>query len=138
MLCNKLFTSRGVWPNGIFIVRIITAVMIFYHGLELFDTKAMDDLKDFLTDIKFPLTVPMAYTAKITEFGGSILLAAGLFTRLITVPLMICMVVVTAGMGNWSIFNSETSSLFFVLFLLFFLTGPGKISADYWLFDRKK
>lgn len=134
----KLFAATGIWPDGVAVIRVFTAIMIVYHGLELFDAKAMKDLQDFLTDTGFPLPVPMSYAAKITEFGGGILLAVGLFTRLITIPLMVCMTVVTAGMGNWNIFNSETSSLLFVLFLLFFLCGAGRLSLDYWLFDRKE
>jgi putative oxidoreductase len=131
------FTSHGAWNNGILLVRLFTALMIFPHGLEMFDPKQMSQLTGLLDESHFPAPVFMAHLAKCTELAGGILLAAGLFTRIITLPLMICMVVVTWLMGGGNIFNSDTSTLFFLLFLGFFLTGPGKWSLDYYFFNRK-
>ncbi len=135
---KKFFTSRGVWDNGIFVIRLLTAVMIIPHGLEMFDSAKMNDNLSFLKDIKFPLPVFMGYFAKVVELLGGTLLAAGLFTRLVTIPLMIIMVVITANMNNWNIFNGELTFLFFLLFLMFLFTGPGKWSLDYWLFDKNR
>ena len=133
-----LFTSHGVWNNGIFLIRVLTAVMIFSHGLEIFDAGKMKDNFAFLKDVGFPLPEVMGYFAKIIELAGGVLLAAGLFTRLITIPLMIIMVVVTANMNNWNIFDGELTFLFFLLFLTFLFIGPGKWSLDYLLFDKSK
>ena len=135
---NKIFTSRGVWDNGIFVIRVLTAVMIIPHGFEMLSADKMHDNIAFLKDVKFPLPVFMGYFAKVVEVLGGILLAAGLFTRLITIPLMIIMVVVTANMNNWNIFNGELTFLFFLLFLMFLFTGPGKWSLDCLLFDKNK
>jgi len=135
---QKLFTSGGAWPNGIFIVRVLTAVMIFSHSLELFDAGKMHDNLAFLKDIGFPAPIFMGYFAKVTEMLGAVLLALGLFTRLATIPLMIIMVVIIYGMNNWDIFNGELTFLFLLLFLNFLFTGPGKWSLDYLFFDRKK
>lgn len=132
------FTSRPVWFDGILLVRIFTAVMIFPYGLEMFNPAAMKDLHAFLTDIHFPAPIFMGYVAKLVELAGAVLLAPGLFTRLITIPLMFNMVIVTIFMGGGDIFNDRAATLFFVLFLTLFLTGPGKFSLDYLFFGRKK
>ena len=134
---TKLFTSNPLWPGGIFIVRIFTGIMIIPHGQELFDANRMKEMFSFLNDIKFPLATPLGYLAKISEFFGGILIIAGLFTRIVTIPLMITMCVVIKIMGGGNIFNDTSATLFFLLFLGIFFTGPGKWSLDYLLFDRK-
>ena len=98
----------------------------------------MQDLLNVLTETHFPFANTMGYVAKITEILGGILLAAGLFTKIVTIPLMFSMAVVTYLMGNGNIFVSETSFLFLLLFLVFFLGGAGKWSLDYLFFDKKK
>ncbi len=134
-MANRLFTSKGVWDNGLFIVRILTALMLFQHGKELFDSKQMNDLINFLTGEKIPSA--LAYLAKITELAGSILLAIGLFTRFITPPLIISMAGVIYTMSGGNIFNGDLAFLYLLLFLAFFFVGPGKWSLDYILFDKK-
>lgn len=136
-MMQKLLTHRPVWFDGILLIRIFTAVMIFPYGLELFNPAKMLDLQNFLNDIHFPLHIPMSYVAKIAEFAGSILLALGLFTRLIVIPLMVNMIVVIVFMAR-GIFTDEGATLFFILFLTFFFTGPGRLSLDYLFFERRK
>lgn len=129
----KVFTSNGTWNNGVFIIRIAVAFYIFKHSLELFDIQI---LIKFLTEINFPFPVFSAYTAKIIEFVGAILLAVGLFTKFITPLLITIMVGVIYTMSGGDIFNGELPFLFALHFALFFFIGPGKWSLDYLLFDK--
>ncbi|MFH6999298.1 DoxX family protein [Flavobacterium sp. FlaQc-57] len=129
----KVFTSNGTWNNGVFIIRIAVAFYIFKHSLELFDIQI---LIKFLTEINFPFPVFSAYTAKIIEFVGAILLAVGLFTKFITPLLITVMVGVIYTMSGGDIFNGELPFLFALHFALFFFIGPGKWSLDYLLFDK--
>lgn len=135
---HKIFTSQGLWNNGIFAIRVLTALMIIPHGFEMLSADKMHDNTAFLKDIHFPLAETMGYVAKVVEMAGGFLLGIGLFTRLITIPLMFIMVVIIYGMNNWNIFNGELTFLFLLLFLTFLFIGPGKWSLDYVLFDRKK
>ena len=132
------FSSRPFFSQGLAIVRVVVSVMIFYHGLEFFDPAAMKDLRNFLTDMHCPAPGFMAPFAKMVEMAGGTLLAVGLFTRWVCLPLMFEMLLVTWWMGGGSIFVSEGSSLFFLLFLSFFITGPGSWSLDFLWFDRNK
>ena len=132
---QKILSTKGAWHIGIMVVRVIVGIYIFRYGRELFH---IDDLLKFLTDIKWPLPVFSGYTAKIIELCGGILLGLGLFTRIISVLLMIVMLGVIFTMGGGDPFNSEGAALFFLLFAHFCFAGPGKFSLDYLLFDRKK
>ncbi len=132
------FTSRGIWTDGIFIARVFTAIIIMQYGLELFDNQKMKDLTGFLSEVGFPLPEQMGYLAKITEFFGGLLLGIGFLTRIVTIPLMVTMVVVIYLMGGGNIFSAEGPFLLLLLFLIFFLAGPGRWSVDYLLFERSK
>lgn len=135
-MIKQIFTSKGVWNNGLFIVRIFTAIMLYQHGKELFDSKQMNDLVGFMAEKRIPSA--LIYIAKITEVIGSLLIVAGFFTRFITPPLMITMAGVIYTMNDGDIFNGELPFLYILIFLILFFVGPGKLSLDYILFDRKR
>lgn len=129
---KKLFSSAGVWPAGLAIVRVMTGWLIFRHSWELFE---IDGLIDFLTT-KFPLPVFSAYAAKLIELVGGICLMLGLFTRWVTPLLMITMAGVIYTMHNGKIYEGEHPLLFLLLFAIFFLVGPGKWSVEHWVMNR--
>lgn len=131
---QKLLSTKGTWHIGILAVRVLAGIFIFRYGRELFN---IGDLLDFLTKFNWPLPVFSGYAAKIIELAGGVLLILGLFTRIISVLLMIVMLGVIFTMGGGDPFNSEGASLFFLLFAHFCFAGPGKYSLDYLLFDRK-
>lgn len=137
-MMQRFFTNRPVWFDGMVLIRVFTAVMIFPYALELFNPASMKDLQAFLTDIHWPRPIFFSYVAKLVELIGAVLLALGLFTRLVTIPLMFNMVVVIKYMAGGDIFNDQAATLFLILFLTCFLTGPGKLSLDYLVFGRKK
>jgi putative oxidoreductase len=132
---QKILSTKGMWHIGILLVRIIAGIYIFRYGRELFH---INDLLNFLTDVKWPLPVFSAYAAKTIELAGGIFLILGLFTRITAVLLMVVMLGVIYTMGGGDPFNAEGAALFFQLFALFCFAGPGRFSADYFLFDRKR
>lgn len=70
--------------------------------------------------------------AIFAEFFCSFLLILGLFTRWVTIPLMIVMLM-ALKVKNWQIFgdgNNELAALFFIGFLTILILGPGKYSID--------
>ena len=131
------FTARPAWADGIAIIRICTGIMIIIFGKEILDDGIMNGYVQFLTEVQFPAPRFMAYLAKVTELAGGVLLILGLFTRLVTIPLMFTMAVIIWHMAEGDFFNGGTASTFLLLFLLFLFTGPGRYSLDYVLFDRK-
>ena len=89
-----------------------------------------------------PLPTLNAYMAATTEIVGVILLTLGLFTRLISLPLMVIMVVaittVHLAHGFSAGDNGFEIPLYYMLFLFIFAShGAGKFSIDYFLFEKK-
>jgi putative oxidoreductase len=65
------------------------------------------------------------------EFFCSALLAAGLLTRLVLVPLIITALVIVFKAHGGEIFgDAETGFLYLISYVAIFITGPGKYSAD--------
>ena len=88
-----------------------------------------------------PLPTFNAYMAASTEITGVVLLTLGLFTRLISIPLIVVMIVaiVTVHLPNgFSVGNNGFEiPLYYMLFLAIFATfGAGKLSLDYLLFGK--
>jgi uncharacterized membrane protein YphA (DoxX/SURF4 family) len=138
-MIKSLLTSKSIWENGLSLIRILTGIMIAYHGIETFDAEKMQNYTKWLTDLHFPSPQLMAYLGKGTEFFGGILLALGLFTRLAIIPLSMTMLAIPFFMGQGKIFMEDQHPFLFVLlFLVFFFNGAGKWSLDYRLFDSKK
>ena len=89
-----------------------------------------------------PLPTLNAYLAAATETAGVVLLILGLFTRFISIPLMIVMLVaigtVHISHGFSAADNGFEIPLYYFLFLLmFFSQGGGRFSLDSFLFDKK-
>jgi putative oxidoreductase len=138
MLKRIVDTSNGFWEAGAVILRVIAGLIIFKYGLEIFSADKMKGYFDWLTDLNFPAPKAMAYTGKICELVGGLLMALGLFTRLAAIPLIITMSVIGFIMGEPEFLAADGSILLLLIFLHFLFTGPGKLSLDYVLFRNKK
>ena len=138
-MLKRLLKTEVIFENWLIIIRILVGVMIAVYGLEMFHSKEMKDAVAWLTDIHFPIPLFMAYLGKVTELVGGIFLAAGLFTRFVSIPLVINMSVITIFMGSGKIFgDGQLPFLFLLFFLSFIIYGGGKWSLDNLLFNRKK
>ncbi len=84
--------------------------------------------------------------AAVSEFFGGLALMFGALFPLACFGIMCTMFVATmSNLGNNEVLisgsggdSSESSALYFVIALAFFLTGPGLLSFDYFVFGRKK
>ena len=89
-----------------------------------------------------PFPTLNAYMAASTELLGVVLLALGLFTRLISIPLIVVMLVAIFMVHFPNGFSAGDNGfeipLYFLLFLLTFLgNGAGKFSLDRLIFGEK-
>ena len=103
----------------------------------------IDAIATWFESMGIPLPTLNAYMAASTEMTGVILLTLGLFTRLISIPLIVVMIVaiVTVHLphgfsaGN----NGFEIPLYYMLFLALFASfGAGKLSLDYLLFGKEQ
>jgi len=98
---------------------------------------------DWFGSMGIPFPTLNAYMAASTELLGVVLLTLGLFTRLISIPLMIIMVVaittVHLAHGFAAGDNGFEIPLYYMLFLAIFASyGAGKFSLDHLLFGEEQ
>ena len=136
---KKLLTVNSFGINALVIIRIFAGMLIHIHGNMLFDSQTMHTMAESLSkDMGMPFPFLMAYLAKGSEFFGGLLLVLGLFTRFVTIPLIITMAVAAFVAHHGQITgDGEHAFLFLLIFVAFFFIGSGKWSIDY-LLKRKK
>lgn len=101
--------------------------------------KNLDSVVEWFEGMNFPFPHICAYLTGITELLGFILLAIGLGTRLISIPLIIVMLVaiftVHISNGFAAGDNGYEIPLYYGIMLFTLLIyGPGRLSADYLIF----
>ena len=70
------------------------------------------------------------------EFACSLFLMAGLVTRIVLIPMMAAMAVAFFDVHDGMMPEGELALIYLIVFLVLFMTGPGRYSVDY-LIDRK-
>ena len=103
----------------------------------------IDGIATWFGSMGIPFPTLNAYMAATTELLGVILLTLGLFTRLISVPLMVVMVVAIVTVHLAHGFSSGNNGfeipLYYMLFLFIFTAhGAGKYSLDHLIFGKDK
>jgi putative oxidoreductase len=122
-------------------MRVGVGAVFAVHGWQKYDQIGVSNFADFLESLNVPAPETVAWLQTIAEGIGGLLLIAGLFTRLVTLPLIAILIgaitlvkvdlpgvgfVVDAGVGiGWEL---ETGLLAGLLGLLFI--GPGRMSID--------
>lgn len=103
----------------------------------------ISSVADWFGTLGFPLPTLSAYLAASTELLGVAFLALGLFTRFISLPLIVVMIVAITTVHLANGFSAGDNGfevpLYYMLFLGIFASfGAGKISLDYLLFGEKQ
>ncbi|MDM5264094.1 DoxX family protein [Sulfurovum sp. XTW-4] len=103
----------------------------------------MSSVASWFGTLGIPFPTLNAYLAASTELLGVVLLTLGLFTRLISLPLIVVMVVailtVHLGHGFSAGDNGFEIPLYYMLFLAIFASfGAGKFSLDHLLFGEEQ
>lgn len=129
-MTTKIFTSSPVsTENGLAIVRIITGLLMAYHGLEIFNRELMVGYVNWDVIKGLPAPEFMVYLGKGLELVTGILLAAGLFTRITTSLIMANMLFICFFVGSGKFYSEDQHPFLFALLgFLFFMTGPGNWS----------
>jgi putative oxidoreductase len=100
----------------------------------------------FFTELNLPLPKLNAIAAGSVECFGGLLLLAGLFSRVVNVPLIFTMLVAYATADREALqsvisdpdkFTGATPFLFLFAALIIFAFGPGKLSLDALLFKTR-
>ena len=141
-LANSLLDTAASYVRDplLFLIRICWGWQFFLSGKgKLAD---LDKVTDFFTELHLPLPRVNAMMAGSVECFGGLLLLVGLFSRVISVPLMFTMIVayLTADQealqsifSDTDKFTSAAPFLFLLASAIIFAFGPGKFSVDAFL-----
>ena len=123
--------------NGLAILRIITGLLMTYHGLEVFDSSKIQEYAKWDVLKSFPSPLLMAYVGKGLEFVTGLLLTIGLFTRPASLLMAINMLVICFKIGSGKFYYEDQHPFIFaMLALVFFFAGPVKWSVDQLIFKK--
>lgn len=137
MFYNFLFPQsfRG---NGVSLLilglRLFFGILFFTHGLDKLAN--FNELSQTFPDIMGFGSYMSLMVIIFCEFCCSLFLIAGLLVRVAVIPMMIAMAVAFFDVHDGMFPEGELSLIYLIMFIILYITGPGKFSLDY-LIDKK-
>ncbi len=145
MLKNIYPLTKNILSQGQSLSLLLARLAVAYGFYNPAMQKWSDikSIADWFGSMGIPFPTLNAYMAATTELIGVILLTLGLFTRLISIPLMVIMVVAIVTVHLTHGFSAGDNGfeipLYYMLFLSIFASyGAGKISLDHLLFGEEQ
>jgi putative oxidoreductase len=138
---NKFFSPSPVSAStGIGLVRIITGILLVWHGWETFDAEKMKMYAGWFAERKYTSPELWAYAGKVAELLAGIGFVLGLFTRLAALSAIAAFTGIIFILGDkGKIFEADQHPFLFILLaVLFLFTGPGAMSVDRLIFKANK
>jgi putative oxidoreductase len=128
------------WSLPLLIMRLVLAYG-FFHAAKMKWTD-INAIVAWFREAKFPLPLISAYLVASFEALGTLLLILGLFTRLITIPLMFILLVAIFAVHWPNGFEAgdngfEIPLYYLVMLFTLFIMGPGIISVDQTMLGKK-
>ena len=124
--------------NGIAILRMTIALLLIYHGIEIFTPETMNGYLEWEM-FKGPYGKFLIYLGKGSEFVTGIALLLGLLTRLSALIVIGNFFYITFFVGEGRFWYQEQHPFMFALFgILFLFSGPGSWSLDKIIFNGKR
>ena len=115
-------------------LRLFFGILFFSHGL--------DKMMNF-NELSYSYPSVFGFGSYMTlmlsifsEFACSIFLIAGLLVRITVIPMIAAMAVAFFDIHDGMFPDGELSLIYLVLFVILYITGPGRYSFDY-LIDRR-
>lgn len=131
-MATTIFSNEPVSAEkGLAVVRIVTGLLMAYHGLEIFNRELMEGYVTWDSIKGLPAPRFMVYFGKGVELVSGIFLTAGVFTRLTTIIITLNMLFICFFVGDGQFYYGDQLPFLFVLLaLIFFFAGPGAWSAQ--------
>lgn len=136
------FSRLSEYTHSLALLLARFAVAYGFYGPAMMKWNDILSVAQWFGSMGIPFPTLNAYIAASVETAGVVLLTLGMFTRFISIPLMIVMLVaittVHIGHGFSAGDNGFEIPLYYMLFLfIFFSQGAGRFSLDKFLFDKK-
>ena len=137
MFYNFLFPHRFRGRCVSFLIlclRIFFGVLFFMHGLDkMMNFNVLSETFPSVLGFGSYMTLMVSI---FCEFCCSLFLIAGLLIRITVLPMIISMAVAFFDVHDAMMPEGELALVYLVVFIVLYITGPGRYSADY-LIDRK-
>ena len=137
MIYNFLFPQyckEKVVSLLILALRLFFGVLFFTHGLDkLMNFNQLSETYPSVFGFGSYMTLMVTI---FCEFCCSLFLIAGLLIRITVLPMIISMAVAFFDVHDAMMPEGELALVYLVVFIVLYITGPGRYSADY-LIDRK-
>ena len=132
-LFPQSFRGKGV-SFLILCLRVFFGIMFFAHGLDKLTN--FNELSQTFPNVLgfgsyFSLMVSIS-----CEFCCSLFLIMGLMVRITVIPMIVSMAVAFFDVHDGMLPQGELALIYLIMFLLLYITGPGRFSIDY-LIDKK-
>jgi putative oxidoreductase len=129
---RALFSSRPVYQEtGLATIRIITGLLMAYHGWEVFDRETMMSYTTWDVIKKLPAPELAVYVGKGLELITGICFTVGYMTRISAIFMAIDMLFICFVIGNGKFYYQDQHPFLFALIaIVFFFTGPVKWYLD--------
>ncbi|MEN8728063.1 MAG: DoxX family protein [Sulfurovum sp.] len=145
MLKNINPITRNILSGGQNIALLFARLTIAYgfYGPAMQKWSDISSVASWFGTIGIPFPTLNAYLVASTELLGVVLLTLGLFTRLISLPLIVVMIVAITTVHLTHGFSAGDNGfeipLYYMLFLAIFASyGAGKFSLDHLLFGEEQ
>lgn len=127
------FRGRGV-SFLILCLRIFFGVLFFMHGLDkMMNFNVLSETFPSVLGFGSYMTLMVSI---FCEFCCSLFLIVGLLIRITVLPMIISMAVAFFDVHDAMMPEGELALVYLVVFIVLYITGPGRYSADY-LIDKK-
>jgi putative oxidoreductase len=130
---KKLFSikySASSFDFALLLLRVVAGSAMMMHGYgKLVNFKTML-AKGFADPFGLGQTVSLSLTV-FAEFFCAIFVILGIFTRLASIPVIICMSVAFFSAHNAHLFSDgELAGIYLTIFTVILFVGPGRVSVD--------
>ncbi|MCC5938437.1 MAG: DoxX family protein [Lunatimonas sp.] len=133
-----IFSNKSFGTDiALLILRVGASMMLLTHGWA-----KITNFSERLNTFADPIGLGSALSLQLVifaEFFCAILLILGFMSRVVLIPLIINMAVITFVVHAGDPFNKqELPLLFLVSFVVLMLTGPGKLSMDAQILRKRR
>ena len=126
------FATQRQMEIGLGILRIVTGLVFAAHGYQKFFMMGTDGVTGFFTGLGIPLPGIAAILVSTLELVGGLAFAAGIFTRLLAIPLALDVAgaIVFFHRGFFAPKGIEFVLMLMVASIALAIGGPGAFSVD--------
>ncbi|MFN8258261.1 MAG: DoxX family protein [Bacteroidales bacterium] len=124
------FSNRSI-DSGLGVIRIITGLLMFYHGLEIFKTETMQNYLTWEVIKTLPFPEFMVYLGKAIELVTGLFFIFGFLTRISALFMAVNMLFICFYIGSGKFYYEDQHPfLFAILALVYFFKGPAGFGLD--------